>query len=63
MFSNGYRKKNTPIDSPDEAPDIARQYLLKRSKYGGRDNYAACEIRHPVTDKLLGASAIFIPRL
>jgi len=56
-------KEDAPIDFSVEAREIARQFLLKRAKYGGRENYAACEIRHPVTDELLGASSIFIPRL
>ncbi|MGZ0657660.1 hypothetical protein ACWPKO_01530 [Coraliomargarita sp. W4R53] len=56
-------KEDAPIDFPVEAREIARQFLLKRAKYGGRENYAACEIRHPITDELLGASSIFIPRL
>ncbi|MDQ8193160.1 hypothetical protein QEH59_01895 [Coraliomargarita sp. SDUM461004] len=55
--------EDVPIDYSVEAREIARQFLLKRAKYGGRENYAACEIRHPVTDELLGASSIFIPRL
>lgn len=55
--------EEAPINFPLEAREIARQYLLKRAKYGGKENYAACEIRHPVTDELLGASSIFIPRL
>ncbi|WPJ97884.1 hypothetical protein SH580_09190 [Coraliomargarita algicola] len=56
-------KETAPIDYAVEAREIARQFLLKRAKYGGRENYAACEIRHPVTNELLGASSIFIPRL
>jgi hypothetical protein len=56
-------KEDAPIDFPAEAREVARNYLLKRAKYGGRENYAACEIRHPTTGEVLGASAIFIPRL
>lgn|GEM_PF-830473 len=56
-------KEATYIDYPMEAREIARNFLLKRAARGGNENYAACEIRHPVTDELLGASSIFIPRL
>ncbi len=56
-------KEDVPINFPAEAREIARNYLLKRAKYGGHENYAACEIRHPITGELLGASSIFIPRL
>jgi hypothetical protein len=56
-------KEEVPIDFPSEAREIARNYLLIRAKYGSRENYASCEIRHPTTGELLGASAIFIPRL
>lgn len=56
-------KEDAPINYAFEAREIARSYLMKRAKYGGRENYAACEIRHPVTQELLGASSIFIPRL
>lgn len=56
-------KEDAPIDYQLEARAIARSYLLKRAKYGGTDNYAACEIRHPTTNELLGASSMFIPRL
>ena len=55
--------KGEKVDLSFEAREIARNYLVKRAKYGGQDNYAACEIRHPVTHELLGASAIFLPRL
>ena len=56
-------KEDAPIDFALEAREVARQFLLKRAKYGGRENYAACEIRNPVTNELLGESSIFIPRL
>ena len=56
-------KEKVPINFVDEAREIARQYLLRRAKYGGRENYAPCEIRNPVTGEFLGAAAIFIPRL
>lgn len=56
-------KEDAPIDFQLEAREIARKYLLTRSKLGGTENYAACEIRHPTTDELLGSSSIFIPRL
>jgi len=52
-----------PIDFPFEARTIARYYLIERAARGSNENYAACEIRHPVTNELLGASSIFIPRL
>jgi len=56
-------KEDVPINFPAEAREIARNYLLKRAKYGGKENYAACEIRDPVTHELRGAGSIFIPRL
>lgn len=56
-------KEDAPIDYTLEAREIARNFLLKRSARGSNENYAACEIRHPVTGELLGASSIFIPRL
>jgi len=56
-------KEDAPIDFNDEAREIARNFLIKRDKYGGNDNYAACEIRDPVTDALMGASSMFIPWL
>lgn len=56
-------KEDAPIDYSLEAREIARNFLLKRSARGSNENYAACEIRHPVTGELLGASSIFIPRL
>jgi hypothetical protein len=56
-------KEEAPIDFAFEARELARHYLLIRAKYGSRENYASCEIRHPTTGELLGASAIFIPRL
>jgi hypothetical protein len=56
-------KEDAPIDFQLEAREIARTYLLIRAKLGGTENYAACEIRHPTTDELLGSSSIFIPRL
>lgn len=56
-------KEDVPIDFTIEAREIARQYLLKQAAYGGTDNYAACEIRDPVTNELRGESSIFIPRL
>ena len=56
-------REDAPVNYEVEARMIAREYLLKRFEYGGHENYAACEIRHPVTGELLGASSIFIPRL
>ena len=56
-------KEDAPIDFHMEAREIARKYLLLRADLGGTENYAACEIRHPTTNELLGASSIFIPRL
>lgn len=55
--------ESVPIDFGMEAREIARKYLLLRSELGGRENYAACEIRHPITDELLGASSIYVPRI
>lgn len=57
------REESSYIDFSMEAREIARNFLLKRAARGSNENYAACEIRHPVTDELLGASSIFIPRL
>jgi hypothetical protein len=56
-------KEDVPIDFQLEAREIARNYLLKRAKYGGRENYATCEIHHPITGEVLGVSAMFIPWL
>lgn len=56
-------KEETQVNYVFEARQIARQYLLLRAELGGNENYAACEIRDPVTNELLGASSIFIPRL
>lgn len=56
-------KEDAPVSYQLEAREIARKYLILRSELGGQENYAACEIRHPVTDELLGASSIFIPRI
>jgi len=56
-------KEDVPIDFQMEAREIARTYLLIRSRLGGNENYAACEIVHPTTGERLGASSIFIPRL
>ncbi|MGJ8654232.1 MAG: hypothetical protein ACSHX8_13315 [Opitutaceae bacterium] len=56
-------REDAPINYQLEARTIARTYLLKRAKYGGTDNFATCEIKHPTTDELLGASSMFIPRL
>lgn len=56
-------KEDAPIDFQLEAREIARKYLLLRAELGGTENYAACEIRHPVTNELLGAGSVFIPRL
>jgi hypothetical protein len=56
-------KEDVPINFTIEAREIARQYLLKQAAFGGTDNYAACEIRDPVTNQLRGVSSIFIPRL
>lgn len=55
--------EDVPIDYALEAREIARNFLLMRAARGSNENYASCEIRHPVTDELLGASSIFIPRL
>lgn len=52
------------VDYSFEAREIARKFLQLRSELGKTDdNYAACEIRHPRTDELLGSGAIFIPQL
>ena len=56
-------QEEAPINFDVEAREIARNFLVKRAKYGGNDNYAACEIRHPVTNELMGASSMFIPWL
>lgn len=56
-------QEETPIDFALEAREIARNFLMKRGALGSNENYAACEIRHPVSGELLGASSIFIPRL
>lgn len=56
-------KEEAPIDFGLEAREIARSYLLKRAEWGGTENYAPCEIRHPSTNELLGSGAMFIPRL
>ena len=56
-------KEDAPIDYQLEAREIARKYLLLRAELGGTENYAACEIRDPVTNELLGAGSVFIPRL
>lgn len=55
--------EEVPINFQGEAREICRVYLMKRATLGGNENYAACEIRHPVTNELLGSSSIFIPRL
>ncbi len=56
-------QEEVPIDYAMEAREIARTFLMKRSALGSNENYAACEIRHPVSGELLGTSSIFIPRL
>lgn len=56
-------KEKVPIDFTGEAREIARQYLIRRAKYGSRENYAPCEIRNPQMGETLGASSLFIPRL
>lgn len=56
-------KEDVPIDYEMEARLIARKYLTLCNKFGSPDNFAACEIRHPVTDEFLGSSSMFIPRL
>ena len=55
-------KEDVPIDYEMEAREIARKYLTLRNKFGSPENFAACEIRHPVTDEFLGSSSMFIPR-
>ena len=49
-----------PIDFRAEARAVARQYLVTQAAMGGKDNYAACEIRHPRTNELLGAGSVYI---
>jgi hypothetical protein len=56
-------KEKVPINFADEAREIARQYLLRRAKYGSRENFAPCEIKNPKTRETLGTSSLFIPRL
>lgn len=51
---------NMSLDLRAEARAVARQYLLAQAAMGGRDNYAACEIRHPRTDELLGSGSVYI---
>lgn len=55
-------EEDVPIDFGYEAREIARKYLMLRNKFGSPENFAACEIRHPVTDEFLGSSSMFIPR-
>jgi hypothetical protein len=57
------QKDLTTADYNMEARTIAEKYLRLRIKGGSEENYAACEIRHPDTDALLGASSIFMPQL
>lgn len=56
-------KEDAPINYQMEAREIAHKYLLLRAELGGIENYAACEIRDPTSNELMGASSIFIPRL
>ncbi len=55
-------KEDVRVDYGAEAREIARRYLILRNKFGSPENFAACEIRHPITDEFLGSSSIFIPR-
>ena len=55
-------KEDAPINFTIEAREIGRKYITLRNKYGSRENYAACEIRDPSSEQVLGASSIFIPR-
>ena len=45
-----------------EALSVARAYLRIQASLGGDDVYASCEIRHSVTDELLGSEGMIIPR-
>ena len=45
------------------AREIAASYLKLRAKYGSDENYAACEVRHPETKRLLGTDSVFKPQL
>ena len=60
---NWLPREDAPINFQMEAREIARTYLLIRSRLGGNENYAACKILHPTTGEQLGSSSIFIPRL
>lgn len=55
-------REDVPINYEVEAREIARQYLTLVHKFGGACNYAACEIRDPISDAVLGSSSVFIPR-
>lgn len=55
-------REDVEINYDAEAREIARKYLTLRNKFGSPENFAACEIRHPVTDEFLGSSSMFIPR-
>lgn len=57
------QKDLTTADYNMEARTIAEKYLRLRIRDGSDENYAACEIRHPDTDELLGASSVFMPQL
>jgi hypothetical protein len=54
-------KEDVPINFRAEAREVVRKYLQFQSERGGGDNYAPCEIYHPTTGELLGASSFFIP--
>ena len=58
-----FQRDDIKVNYEAEARLIAEQYLKLRNKYGSNENYAPCEIRHPETNKLLGASSIFMPQL
>ncbi|WOO41721.1 hypothetical protein [Rubellicoccus peritrichatus] len=51
------------VNYRDEARRFARNYLNQQRSFGGLDNWAACEIRHPETDLVLGRASVFMPSL
>lgn len=50
-----------PVNYRSEARKIAYNYLNLQKQSGGGDNWAACEIRHPETDLVLGRASVFVP--
>jgi hypothetical protein len=54
-------QEDAPVNFLVEGRAVARQYLKLVAERGGTDNYAACEIYHPRTGKLLGIGSFFTP--